>query len=358
MRYLLIVLTIYLTGCEKSIEIKEDAIAPIKAIQYLVVQPQKIKQQRKLSGYTRPIHLAELSFKVQGQLTQIKVEVGDTVIKDQPIAVIDATPFQHKLVQAKAELASANSGLKEKSENYQRQKHVFEQKLINKNSMDKAQAEFEQAQSLVLLAQAKVSLSQRDLTNTTLRAPFSGVITRREADQYEEINSRQVIMEIQDPNQLEVTFLVPSTLLGALKQADEVAINIPSVNVSNQIARISKIGIKSNTRGAYPFSAKLEETTSQIHSGMAADVFININHENLGIILPESAIIMDSNGDEQVYLFDAETQQVFPHKVTTQLLNSNQSLISSGLKAQDIVCTTGAEFLRKGQHVTLYQAKY
>ncbi len=357
-RYSLIIFTIILFGCDTPPPETKEAVAPVKAIQYQVIKPQTILQHRKLSGYISSVNQSKLSFKVQGQLTQIYVEVGDSVTEGQPIAAIDATPFQHKLAQAKAELASANAGFKERSENYQRQQKIFKKQLINKNSMDKAQADFDQAQSLVLLAQAKVSLSQRDLKNTVLRAPFNGVITQRKVAQFEEINIRQVIMEIQDPNQLEVNFLVPSSLVDALKQTDAVSIDIPSAKVRKQLARINKIGIKTEIRGAYPFSAKLAKSNDQIHSGMAADIFIKITHQRLGVILPESAVVMAPNGDEHVYLYDDKTQQVFPRKVSTSLLNANQLLISSGLNAQDIVCTTGAEFLRKGQHVTLYQAKY
>lgn len=356
--FLLGLLAVALAGCEQESPSNEKLIAPIKAIQYLIVEPQVIQPQRQLSGYLRPTMSAQLSFKVAGQLTKLNVKIGEKVTLGQAIASIDDTPFQYKLAQAKAELASANAGFKERSENYQRQQLIFNQQLINKNAIDKAQAEFEQAQSLVALAQAKLSLAQRDLHHTILRAPFNGMITRRLIEQFEEVNSRQVIIEIQNKSHLEVTFLVPSTLITDIKLKDDILLNIPTVNYANQRAKITKIGMESSMRGAYPVSAALENVLPNIHPGMAADVFIKTKQSSRGIILPESAVMIAANGAEQVFVFSKETNQVIARTVTSRLLNANQLLITSGLKAKEIVCTAGAEFLSDRQLVTLYKAAH
>lgn len=356
--FLLVILAIFLAGCEQESPSNEKLIAPIKAIQYLIVEPHVIHPQRQLSGYLRPTKSAELSFKVAGQLTKLNVKIGEKVTLGQAIASIDDTPFKYKLAQAKAELASANAGFKERSENYQRQQLIFNQQLINKNAIDKAQAEFEQAQSLVALAQAKLSLSQRDLHHTILRAPFDGMITRREIEQFEEVTSRQVIIEIQDKSHLEVTFLVPSTLITDIKLKDDILLNIPTINYANQRAKITKIGMESNMRGAYPVSAELENVLPNVHAGMAADVFINTKQSSRGIILPESAVVISASGTEQVFVFSKESKQVIARTITSSLLNANQLLITSGLKTKDIVCTAGAEFLHNGQQVTLYKTAY
>ncbi|WP_352297602.1 efflux RND transporter periplasmic adaptor subunit [Pseudoalteromonas sp. 20-MNA-CIBAN-0454] len=356
--FLLGILAIALTGCTQESSTNENLIAPIKAIQYLVVESQDIQPQRQLSGYLRPTKSAELSFNVAGQLNELNVKIGEKVVLGQAIASIDETPFKYKVAQAKAELASANAGFKERSENYQRQQLIFNQQLINKNAIDKAQADFEKAQSLVDLAQAKLSLTQRDLHHTTLRAPFDGMITRREIEQFEEVSSRQVIIEIQDKSHLEVTFLVPSTLITDIKLADDVLLNIPTVNYANQRARITKIGLESNMRGAYPVSAELENVHPNIHPGMAADVFIKTKQSSRGIILPESAVMIAANGAEQVFVYNKESKQVVSRTITSRLLNANQLLITSGLQAKEVVCTTGAEFLSDGQQVTLYKAAH
>ena len=356
--YLLGILAICLVACEKKQSIKEPLIAPIKAIQYVIVEPQTVLTQRQLSGYLRPTKSAKLSFEVTGQLTKINVKSGDTVVVGQVLASIDNAPFSYKLAQAKAELASANAGFKERSENYQRQRQLFNQQLINKNAIDKAQAEFEQAQSLVALAQAKLSLSNRDLQQTILKAPFAGVITHRAIEQFEKVSRGDVILEIQDKTSLEVTFLLPSSMISHINLSDNILLNIPIIKYLQQGAKITKIGIKSNMRGAYPVSAELDNVQPNIHAGMAADVFIQTKQKTPGIILPESAVMTAANGAEQVFVFNKETKQVASRAVTSRLLNANQLLITSGLKVKDIVCTAGAEFLRDGQQVTLYKTAH
>ena len=356
--YLLGILAIFLMSCEKKQSIKEPLTATIKAIQYVIVEPQTVLTQRQFSGYLRPTKSARLSFEVTGQLTKLNVKSGDAVVTGQVLASIDNTAFTYKVAQAKAELASANAGFKERSENYQRQSQLFNQQLINKNAIDKAKAEYEQAQSLVALAQAKLSLSTRDLQQTTLIAPFAGVITHRAIEQFEKINHGDVVLEIQDKTNLEVSFLLPSSMISSIELSDNISLTIPIINDLPQGAKITKIGIKSNMRGAYPVSAELDNTQSTIHAGMAADVFIQSKLKTLGIILPESAVFIAANGDEQVFIFNPKNNQVSPRTITSQLINIDQLLITSGLKANDIVCTAGAEFLSDGQQVTLYQATH
>jgi multidrug efflux pump subunit AcrA (membrane-fusion protein) len=147
-------------------------------------------------------------------------------------------------------------------------------------------------------------------------------------------------------------------MISSIELSDNISLTIPIINDLPQGAKITKIGIKSNMRGAYPVSAELDNTQSTIHAGMAADVFIQSKLKTLGIILPESAVFIAANGDEQVFIFNPKNNQVSPRTITSQLININQLLITSGLKANDIVCTAGAEFLRDGQQVTLYQATH
>jgi len=346
---------ILVSGCSEVVETK-SLPEPIKAIKYLKINPEISSLERKLSGYIKAVKRSDLSFQISGQLLTLNVEVGDHVEQNQPLAALDSTPYKFRVQQAQAELASANAQFKKSKENYVRQKSVFDKKIINQNTMDSALAEYEQAQSSVLLSESKLSLAQRDLTNTVLKAPYSGMITRRDFQSFEELSARQPVLEIQGENDFEVSFLVPSNLIGKITQGRKLNVRIPVLGESKQQALVTKLGFKADVRGAFPVSATIVSPDLNTKSGMAADVFIDVSHKNEIILVPESAVIIAANNEERVFVFDSNSQQVHARKIETEVIDINTLKVNSGLSAGEIICIAGAEFLRDGQVVSLYQS--
>lgn len=351
----LMISLILLSGCSEVVETKKLA-EPIKSIKYLKINPKISSLERKLSGYIKAVKRSDLSFQVSGQLLILNVEVGDHVEKNQPLASLDSAPYKFRVQQAQADLASADAHFKKSKENYDRQKSVFEKKIINKNAMASALAEYEQAKSAVSLSESKLSLAQRDLTNTVLKAPFSGIITRRDFQSFEEISVRQPVLEIQGESDFEVSFLVPSTLIGKIAQGSKLNVRIPVLGESKQRALVTKLGFKADVRGAFPVSATIEFPNKNIKSGMAADVFIDVSHKNAVILVPESAVVIAANNEENVFVFNNKSKQVKVRKVVTEVVDRNTLRVVAGLSAGEIICVAGTEFLRDGQVVSLYQS--
>ena len=345
---------ILVSGCGDVVE-TTTLPEPIKAIKYLKINPEISSLERKLSGYIRAVNRSDLSFQLSGQLLTLNVEVGDRVVLNQSLAALDPSPYKLRLQQAQAELASANAHYKKSKENYLRQKTVYEKKIINKNTMGSALAEYEKAQSSVELLESKVSLAQRDLANTELKAPFAGIITRRDFQSFEEVSARQPVMEIQGQQDFEVSFLVPSNLIGKISQGSELNVRIPVLGASKQQALVTKLGFKADVRGAFPVSATLVSPDQNIKSGMVADVFIDVSDKNKIILVPESAVIIAANNEQHIFVFDSSSHQVHARKVETEVVDINTLKVTSGLSAGDIICVAGAEFLRDGQVVSLYQ---
>lgn len=346
---------ILLCACNEVVE-KTTVAEPIKAIKYLKIKPQVSSLERKLSGYIKAVQRSDLSFQVSGQLLALHVEVGDQVTVEQSLAILDPAPYVLRLQQSQAELASANALFKKSKENYFRQKSVFEKKIINKNAMESALAEYEQAQSSVELSQSKVALVQRDLVNTELKAPFSGIITRRDFQSFEEVSVREPVLEIQGIDNFEVSFLVPSNLIGKISQGSEINVRIPVLGINKYLATITKLGFKADVRGAFPVSATLILPEKTIKSGMAADVFIDVSQKNETILVPESSVIIAANNEQHIFVFDSQSKQVHTRTVETELVDINTLKVLTGLSAGDIICIAGSEFLRDGQVVSLYQS--
>lgn len=344
-----------LVGCQKSAKLPESE--PVRAIKYTEIKAQSGNQQRQLSGYIRAADQSNLSFQVSGQVQSITVKVGETVKAGQLLAQVDPQAYRLRLRQAEAELASARVELKEREDNFERQQQVYRKQFISQNTLERAEADYHKARSAVQLAESKLSLAERDLRLTKLKAPFSGVITRIEIEAFEEVGSHQAVMEIQGKDALEVEFLVPATLLKAIKQGLEVGLLVPAVGDRRFKAVIIEQGASRDLRGAFPVRATVQTPDGALYAGMSAEVLLPVGQADPVIRLPESAVVVADNGKEQVYVYDRSTGQVKPREVKTRLMDSNTVQVLEGLAEGDIVCIAGAEFLRAGQVVSLYQPK-
>ena len=310
---------------------------------------------RVLSGTIRPIEFSQLSFQVAGNVSELTAQVGDEVQKLQQLASIDQQAFELKVRQASAGLNNQQAQLKQRHDRFLRQQRLFTQQLINQQAFEQALSEFEQAKTLVEQAKVSLQLAQRDLANTKLRAPFSGIITSRYIEPFQDIKTGQAIFSIQNKQHLEVAFLVPSNLFSHISRGQRVKVSLSDTSTPIN-ATIEKIGVDAELSGAFPVSATLESNHSfNVQAGMTANVSLSIVERKESITVPESAVVITPSDTQQVFVYDAQAGVVRAVTVQSEISNTHTVKITSGLNGGEHICIAGAELLSAGQQVPLYQ---
>ena len=132
----------------------------------------------ELAGDLRPSQAAELSFKVGGQLSAMRVVRGERVKKGQVLGQLSDTEARAHLAAAEAgvKAAKAQVGMAEDAE-----KRVAElAKSDAASSMQRVTTELQAdaARAGLAAAEAQRALAQANVDNHTLRAPFDGILTR------------------------------------------------------------------------------------------------------------------------------------------------------------------------------------
>ena len=145
------------------------------------------------TGTLRATTTVAVGSQVSGQVKSVAVDFNDQVSKDQPIAMLDSAPFQTRLKQAQADLASARASVNEAKAtqrnaeaDYARKSDLLARQLIARSDADLAMAAREQASARVASAQAAVQQRQAGVDNaeldvayTVIRSPVDGVILLR-----------------------------------------------------------------------------------------------------------------------------------------------------------------------------------
>lgn len=334
----------------------EVAVAePVRAIKYHVIGDGGQGETRRLSGLIRARESSQLSFQVAGQVLEVPVSVGARVRRGELIAALDAKPYELRRDTAAAELSSAESVWRERQENFLKQQRVFKLNYISRSDLDRAQADFEKAQSAVELSRSRLALAQRDLLNTRLLAPFDGVVNRRDVEPFEDVGAGVPLFEIQADTGFEVALLLPGRLLSEVERGSPASVAIPALGLSGMSGIVTELGLRADTRGAYPLTVDFEHGESPVHAGMTAQVGLELEQHDSAPLIPAAAVLIGEMDNRFVFRYDAELSIVHKIPVTMRFRDLDTVAIESGLRPGDIVAVAGVEFLRDGQTVTLYE---
>lgn len=365
----LICLTAYisiLAGCSEPEQVVEEQSRPIA---WMKVELSDFTQLRKLSGILRPTESAQLSFQVSGKIKDVYIKLGDSVKKDQTLAQLDRSNYILTMRAAEGQFKEAQAVLADARSTYERQSILYRKNVIAKSSYDNAKASLDRARSSVDVAKAQLDLSKKSLKDTSLVAPYDGQITSRLIEPSQAIAAGQPCFEISGNQGLELSVLVPETIVNYLDKKHLYTIRFPSYPEIKTQARISEIGSKAEAANAFPFILTLSEQNSSLRAGMSAEVdFIFIENRNTAsrngglkaagpdeviVRVPPSAIMTGEGDLAYVFVFDEVKKVVKKRKVKPENMVNNEVLITRGLKPGEIIATAGVVYLYDGQKVRL-----
>jgi RND family efflux transporter MFP subunit len=154
------------------------------------------------SGYVVARRQATVSAKITGKVVMVDIEEGQRVERDEVIARLDDTNAQAAVAQARAELeqskanfvaaevAFANAG-----PTFARNEQQLVRAVISAQTFDTAKASYDAARTglevaarSVEVAQARLALTERNLDDTVVRAPFAGIVTVKAAQEGEMVS--------------------------------------------------------------------------------------------------------------------------------------------------------------------------
>ncbi len=196
------------------------------------------------SGYVTARRQATVSSKITGKVTEVLVEEGMRVEEGQVLARLDDTNVKTSLRLAEAQLVSATNALaetrvriREADQELQRQAGLIKNKIATQADYDHAEAallalkaRLEQQEADVIVAGKQVAYWQQQLDDTIIRAPFTGIVTSKNAQPGEMISpisagggfTRTGICTIVDMESLEIEIDVNESYINRVRPGQPV----------------------------------------------------------------------------------------------------------------------------------------
>lgn len=341
-KYVLILGLALLSGCSKSTDAPVEP--PLRLVKTLQIYPQSLNGWREFPGVVEAAQTADLSFRVAGKLSQLLVDEGTEVNKEQILARLDDTDFKIQLSSRQAEFDQAKA-------DYDRAKRLQQQQLIAQADVDHLKAQF-------TAAQAALDAAKLNVLYTELKAPFTGHIARRHVDNYEDIAASQSIFTLQDTSKLRVRVEIPETTMIHLKEQPSYTIYAIFDALQDQQFPLTIQSIaKSASPSSRTFSVTLSMPTvdnNNILPGMSVTVRGG-QQEDMAMVVPPQAVLANEQGQ---FVFIAEPSEnqvavVQQRSVVVGEINEQGITIIEGINPGEQLVIAGMSKMYDGLEVRL-----
>ncbi len=277
------------------------------------------------SGYVTARREATVSSKITGKVLEVLLEEGQRVEAGQVLARLDDANVRAALAYSEAVLAATHSSLAEtqvRLEEARRELRRIEAlvatRIATEADLDRAQAEvrslearLDRLQADITVAEREVAMRRQELEDTIIRAPFTGIVTTKNAQPGEMISpisagggfTRTGIGTLVDMTSLEIEVDVGESYLNRVQPGQSVEARLdayPDWKIPCQVIAI--IPTADRQKATVRVRIGFRQTDPRILPNMSVRVaFLGEGDREAGVTVPRSALQSD-NGRDSVWV--------------------------------------------------------
>jgi membrane fusion protein, multidrug efflux system len=254
-----------------------------------------------LPGRLEAYYRAPIFARVSGYLKSWSADIGARVKAGQVIAEIEAPDLDQQLLQARADLASAEASAKLSEATLNRRKTLIASNFVSMQEIDERTADLSNKNGTVKADQANVERLEALAGYKKITVPFDGIVTSRDTDVGALINaggnSGPAMFVVSDIRKLRVYVNVPQSYVPAIKIGAKAIITVPdypnrtfpaTVEASSQSVDVGS--------GTTRMQLGFDNSSGELMPGAYANVRMSLVRDGLPLHIPASALIFNQNG--------------------------------------------------------------
>jgi RND family efflux transporter MFP subunit len=313
-----------------------------------------------LPGNVQPYISSPIYSRTNGYLKKWYLDIGAHVKKGQLLAVIETPEVDQQLQQARSNLQTAQANLDLASITKSRYQGLLKAHAVSQQDVDNAVGTYNANKAIVQADQAAVEQYSALVSFEKIYAPFDGVITARNTDIGDLINSgsntaaRTDLFHIAQPGVLRVYVNVPEEYSQGIKTGMTASLNLaefPGRQFSGKVVRTAD-AINVTTRTLL-IEVDVDNPSGTLLTGSYAEVHLAIPTQKSTYLIPVDSLLFRTEGLRVGVVKDGKVvlAPVIPgHDF------GNQIEIVSGLKPDDQIIINPPDSIVQGQEVQIVQA--
>ncbi len=322
----------------------------IIAYQELEATTMTIQRTTVVTGKVEPRNEVNIKPQINGIISEIYKEAGQTVKENEVIAKLKVIPDMQSLSSAESRLRLADLNLKQAEVDYNREKQLFDKDLVSADEYEKVLQSYNQAKEERAAAQDAlevirdgVSSSNAGSSSTLVRSTISGLIldvpvkVGNSVIQANTMNDGTTVAVVANMSDLIFDGNIDETEVGRLVEGMPMTITIgalPEYSSQATLEYISPKAVENNGSNQFEIKAALDVNDEYtIRSGYSANAEIILQEVVDVIAVPESGV--EFEGDRTyVQLLGADGKYT-KTEVTVGLSDGINVEVRSGLISGD-----------------------
>jgi len=338
-----------LMGCGQE-EIQVEDLLP--SVSIFRIEAMTFDEEIRASGDLKARFHTMIAAEVAGRVTELSIDEGGAVEADAVVLEIDPARRKLDLAAAEAKLAQARANLRKERSQTARIRELRSQNVSSIQQLEEAETALELAQSAVRAEEAEVGVNRRAVGDSSVAAPFAGLVARRSVELGEFVQPGTELFELVSLDPLEAIFSLTELDTERVEMGQHVAISVgafPNRTFDGVVTFVSPT-VDPATR-TLRIKAEIDNSGALLRPGLFARVSLGVARRENVMMVPAEALLQRAGGASLYRVIDGD--RVERVSVETGVTSNNMVEVRGDVRPGDRIVRRGHGGLADGMVVVI-----
>ncbi|MBB5021564.1 efflux RND transporter periplasmic adaptor subunit [Desulfurispira natronophila] len=272
------------------------------------------------------------------------VEAGDVLFK------IDDEKLRLQYDARQAGVRATRAALQDARQNFERQQQLRERGVASQDELDRARTAYERATAELERMEAETAVTLAQLNDTTIVAPFTGIVAHRQVDTGTFVSTADSLVTIYKLDPIDITFSVPERHMGQVQEGQQVQVTVtayPGEYFAGEVTYVSPA--VSQASRTFLVKAELDNEEGRLKPGAFATAQVTVSSHRDRMVVPQEALVATRQGYSIFVVDEDSTAQ--RQEVSTGMRQGDLVEILEGLEPGQTIVRLGHMRLEDGNQV-------
>ena len=326
-------------GAPESVTVGTENIA--------VVTSGMLQSGPTVSGAISPEREAAVRAQVGGSVLQTYADQGQAVRSGQTLARIDAGGLQDMFLSARAGVTSASNNTDIARRDLARAEKLFAAGAIAERDLEQARRTTIAANAGLADARARLATAQKQVSNTVVTAPISGIVSERPVSAGDVVQPGAALFTVVDPSSMRLEGSVPAEQLSQVRLGAPVSFTVngyPGRTFAGRVTRVNPTADPATRQVRILIS--IPNAEGRLVGGLFAEGRL-ASESRTGLVVPATAVDSRSNVPAVFRIKGGKVERV-PVQLGLRDESTERVEIASGVQAGDTVLIGAAQGITPG----------
>jgi membrane fusion protein (multidrug efflux system) len=344
--------TFAVAGCGSKSD-KVAATAP--PVLVAPAEAARLEERIEATGELRAVNAAAVAAQVGGQVTKLVRDEGVAAAANDVVIEIDPERRDLEARNARAMFQQADAQASEAERDLSRMEKLHAEGVAADAKLDSVRTQLRLARSSRDAAQAQLGMAERGARDSSVRAPFAGLIARRYVSEGEFVQPGQKLFDLVALDPIEVEFTIPERDSSRVVMGQPVDVRVAPFPNEVFRAEVTVIAptIDPTTR-TLRVKARMANTEGRLRPGLFARADLGVATRENVVMIPEEAVLQRADGSVAYRI--AAGGRAERRIIKVGVVRNGRIEVVEGLAVGDQVVVRGSDQLVDGSPVSLRDA--